>query len=103
MNIMTMAEALNKIIKKRKTSALRLSYYPFLLAVKDNVPEVETMLIKRKRELNNFLDKLYTESKKYLSKYAKDKYYCTCGKTFSSAYDFYTHVFKEHKLNILRN
>ncbi|WP_338604101.1 hypothetical protein V6M85_05700 [Sulfolobus tengchongensis] len=95
MNIMTMAEALNKIMKN-KASTLRLSYYPFLLAVKDNIPEVESML-KRKRELNNYLDKLYSESKKYLVKYAKDKYYCVCGRTYPSAYEFYTHVFRDHK------
>ncbi|AOL16911.1 hypothetical protein BFU36_09550 [Sulfolobus sp. A20] len=100
---MTMVEALNKIMKNKKKSAnLRLSYYPFLLAVKDHVLQEEDML-KRKRELNNFLDKLYGESRRYLLKYAKDKYYCVCGKTFSSAYHFYTHVFTEHKPTILKN
>ncbi|WP_181443769.1 MULTISPECIES: hypothetical protein [Sulfolobaceae] len=98
MKNMTMAEALNKIMKNR-TTTLKLSYYPFLLAVKDNIPELDIML-KRKRELNYYLDKLYNESKKYLLKYAKDKYYCVCGRTFPSAYDFYTHVFREHKLSI---
>ncbi|MEM0122859.1 MAG: hypothetical protein QXG79_05770 [Saccharolobus sp.] len=97
MLIMTLAEALNKIINKKRT-ALRLSYYPFLMAVKDTMP-VENML-KRKRELNTILSKLYAESRKYLYKYAKDKYYCTCGRTFTSAYDFYSHVFREHKLSI---
>ncbi len=94
---MTMVEALNKLMKGKKLNGVtpkRISYYPFLNAVKDK--DIDLLSKRSKRDLNNSLEKLYFECRNYLDKYSKNRYICKCGERFSSAEDFYKHVLSQH-------
>ncbi|WP_277019144.1 hypothetical protein [Sulfuracidifex metallicus] len=93
---MTMVEALNKIMKNNKISSKRISYYPFLMAVKDM--DLNLLSKKSKRDLNKSLEKLYFECRNYLDRYSKNRYICKCGERFDSAEAFYKHVLAVHIL-----
>ncbi len=90
---MTMVEALNKLMKSKRSSK-KISYYPFLVAVSEQ--DQGLLSKKSKRDLNNSLEKLYFSCREYLDKYSKNRYICKCGMRFSSAEEFYKHVLSEH-------